>query len=185
MRNYNLWPSDRATVEIQSANKKAAVNRANTIKLIDSIGGLKGNVLDIGTRNLFTSILEQEYSVTIDNTYGDLDEIFNCPDKKYDFIHYNNVIEHQFNPLFTLLEIKKKLKKGGIIILGMPLKPSWITSARCHFHEFNEYEYKLITQRAELVRVKEIKFHRQYSLKGLRSIIGSFYSRQVVAILKV
>ncbi len=179
----NFWASDDITFANQKRNKKAEINRLQTIGLIDSIGGLHGNVLDIGSRNFFTEVLERKYNIEIDSTSCDLDEGLTSPKSHYDFVHYNNVVEHQFNPLLTLLEIKKILKSDGMLILGCPLKPKWITSAKCHFHEFDEYTYQELIKRAGFKEVKRIHFYKQLSVNGIRGIFGSFFKRQVVAIL--
>ena len=184
-RNYNYWATDDITCQNQKTNKKAIKNQEITFKLIDDIGGLKGKVLDIGDRNVVTSLLEEKYNIKIENTTGDLDEKLKLGEKDtYDFVHYNNVIEHQFNPLLTLIQIKEVLKKDGLLILGTPLKPKWITSAKCHFHEFDEYTYINLINRAGFEEIKRDHFYKQYSIKGIRNILGSFYNRQVVSILK-
>lgn len=184
MRNYSIWQKDDATIINQKTNKKAILNRNKTIELIDKIGGLKGNVLDIGSRNYFTEVLENKYNIAIESTLGDLDLEFICPIKQYDYVHYNNVIEHQFNPLFTLLQIKKVLKKDGYLILGCPLKPKWITTSKSHFHEFDEKAYNEIINRADLQEIFNTKFCYRLSIKGIRPFLASFKSTQIVSILQ-
>ena len=183
MRNYKIWPEDEVTISNQIENKKAIVNQNKTIELIDKIGGIYGDVLDIGSRNYFTEILEKRYCIEIDSTSGDLDVEFNCPKNKYDFVHYNNVIEHQFNPLFTLLEIKNILKKDGYLILGCPLKPKWITTASCHFHEFDNKAYNEIINRSDFKELVKIKFYYEFNVLGIRQFLSSFKTRQMVCIL--
>jgi SAM-dependent methyltransferase len=184
-RDYDLWADDSFTVGNQQTNKKAIANQRETIKIIDSIGGLSGSVLDIGSRNHFTAVLEGKYSVTIDSTSGDLDLGLKCPGTAYDFVHYNNVIEHQFNPLLTLLQIRRVLKNSGYLILGTPLKPTIITFATCHFHEFDEYRYRKLIARAGFQEVKRVHFYRQVSVNGLRAAMGSFFNRQVLSLLRM
>jgi SAM-dependent methyltransferase len=183
-RDYDLWADDSFTVGNQQTNKKAIANQAETIKIIDSIGGLSGSVLDIGSRNHFTEILEKKYSVTIDSTEGDLDVGLQCAGTAYDFVHYNNVIEHQFNPLLTLLQIREVLKGDGYLLLGTPLKPTFITFAKCHFHEFDAYRYNKLLARSGFQEVRRVHFYRQVSVNGLRSIVGSLFNRQVLSLLK-
>lgn len=185
LRDYEFWVTDSVTFKSQNENPVAKENRERTMKLIDDIFGcLRGDVLDVGSRNVFTKILEDRYKIQIDSTEGDLDEVFNCPKQKYDFIHYNNVIEHQFNPLFTLLEIKKRLKKDGILILGTPVKPKWITSATCHFHEFDERAFYHLIARAGFKELVSDRFYHHICLIGIRLLLGSFYKKQYVGILK-
>jgi SAM-dependent methyltransferase len=81
-------------------------------------------------------------------------------------VHYNNVIEHQFNPLFTLLNIRRVLKNNGYLILGCPLKPKWITTNDCHFHEFDKKAYYEIISRADFKEINSIKFSYVFSVKG-------------------
>jgi len=174
----------------QKNSKKAKKNRKVTLNLINKyLGGLFGTVLDVGKRNYFTKLLEGKYWINlidhkIDSTEGDLDLVFNCPRKDYNFVHYNNVIEHQYNPLFTLLEIKKRMRLNGILILGTPLKPNWMTFSSCHFHEFNKYQYYSLLDRAGFVEVAKTHYCHEFGL-GIRKLIGGFYNRQVVSILKV
>jgi len=185
MKDTDFWVSDEITKDNQKNNPIAHINFDKTIEIIMSIGGLKGDVLDIGSRNILTEILESTYGIEIDSTLGDLDLIFNSPKKKYDFIHYNNVIEHQFNPLFTLLEIKKYLKPDGYLILGTPLKPTWITFNKCHFHEFDRYRYDKLLKRSGFMTINEIHYYKQISIKGIRAFFGSFHNRKIVSVLKI
>lgn len=183
MRNYKIWPDDQITISNQKSNQIAILNQQKTIEIIDKVGGLKGNVLDIGNRNYFTEILESKYNLKIDSTNGDLDIEFNCPNKKYDFVHYNNVIEHQFNPLFTLLKIRDILKDDGYLILGCPLKPKWIATNNCHFHEFDKKAYNEIISRSDYKEVTKISFCYIFSIKGIRPFMASFQKRQIISLL--
>lgn len=169
---------------VNRTNPKSIKKKFEVIKLIDKHGGLKGNVLDIGERNYFTEDLEKRYNIHIDSTKGDLDIQLNCPKKKYDFVIYSDVIEHQFNPLFTILGIKKIIKNDGMLILSTPLKPKWITSAKCHFHEFDRKTYNDILYRSDLKEIESSHFYYHVSIKGLRPFVGSFFKRQIVSILK-
>ena len=183
MRNYNIWPDDSETISNQKANKRAIQNQQKTFEIIDSIGGLSGNVLDIGRYNHFTELLEDRYKIIIDSTSGDLDIDFDYSYYSYDFVHYNNVIEHQYNQLHTLLKIRDILKDSGYLIFGCPLKPKWITTSECHFHEFDTKAYYELLNRADFKEVKQIRFSYVISVKGMRGLIGSFYRRQVVSLL--
>lgn len=184
MRDKDFWVSDEITDTNIKTNKKAIRNYIEAVKLINSYKRLSGDVLDIGSRNEVTLKLEKYYNIKIDSTLGDLDLIFNCPKNKYDFIYYNNVIEHQFNPLFTLLEINKHLKDDGILILATPLKPTWITFAKCHFHEFDRYRYDKLISAAGFEIIKEKHYYRHISINGIRGFLGSFQKRQIVSLLR-
>lgn len=49
----------------------------------------------------------------------------NYPEKFFDIITINQVLEHVNNPLETIREIFRILKKGGIFIIGVPNTNSW------------------------------------------------------------
>jgi len=168
----------------EMTSQKAFVNRIETMKLIDKHGGLHGNVLDIGEENYFSYILKEKYPAKIYNTWRDLDTDFNVPLLLYDFVHYNNVIEHQFNPLYTLLCIRKVLKDSGMLILGTPVKPNWITYAKCHFHEMDQYRFDKLILRAGFRVIDCVKFWRDVRFTGIRGILGSFYLKQSVYLLR-
>ncbi len=179
-----LWVTDSVTNENIITNPKATRNQIETIELIKSTIDFEGNILDIGSRNAFTVILEEEFDVNIQSTYGDLDLGVQSLDTLYDIIHYNNVIEHQFNPLGTLLDIKYLLTPDGYLILGCPLKPRWITDSNCHFNEFDMRSYELILKRVGFVEVARLHYYHKFSVLGIRPLFGSLYKRQIISILK-
>ncbi|GAH04385.1 unnamed protein product, partial [marine sediment metagenome] len=109
------------------------------------------NVLDIGERNPFTERLEVEFSINIDSTSGDLDKEFICSKKQYDLVIFSHVIEHLFNPLFCLENIKKVLKPDGIMIIACPIKPHFLTWGKGHFHEMDDYRFRKLIRRAGFV----------------------------------
>ena len=193
MYDTDFYASDEVTAYNQQTNPLAKKNREVTMDMISSIAGLHGRVLDIGSWNLFSGLLAYEYpDAEIFSTRGDLDDEMKAWDNsinkyvsfKFDFVHYNNVIEHQFNPLFTLQMIHSRLTDNGILILGTPCHPNWITPARCHFHEMDWYRLNKLLNRAGFVVTAKKHFHRPFSLRGIRGLAGSFYTRQVVLIAK-
>ncbi len=110
-------------------------------------GKLNGRILDIGERNPLTILLGNLYSVNITNTTGDLDEC-EFTGFSYDTIICSHVIEHLFNPLFFLKEVKKVM--NGKLYVITPIKPYWITMARCHFHEMDHRNFTRLIDRAGL-----------------------------------
>ena len=130
-----------------------------------------------------------DFDCIVQNTYGDLDISFKTYYDNYDIIIFNNVIEHLFNPLFCLLELKKLLKPGGKMIIGCPLKPNWITWARCHFHEFDEYRFNALLTRAGLKIIDRYNYKDPITFKGilgLRPILSRFYNtRTFVTVVNI
>ncbi len=52
------------------------------------------------------------------------------PDSFFDFVYMDSVLEHLINPMEYLLEIKRILKKGGTIYIGIPNEDSLLNEVR-------------------------------------------------------
>jgi len=63
---------------------------------------------------LASTIFDKVFTGTIEQNYS------NIPDKQFDCIIFNDVIEHIYDPLDVLKKIKTKLKKNGYIIASIP-----------------------------------------------------------------
>ena len=112
---------------------------------------LHGNILDIGEDNPLKQQIQERYQVKIDSTTWELDQMWNLFVKKqYDIVICSHVIEHLFNPLLFLWNIRHVLKIGGVLYIITPIKPYWITPARCHFHEMDYIRFKALIERAGL-----------------------------------
>jgi SAM-dependent methyltransferase len=116
-------------------------DRNFTIKLLNHIEkliGKKGRILDVGcgegqiirlAKENGWEVVGQEFSNDavkfVRETYGlevlegDLRDI-NLPDEYFDAVVMLNVIEHLTDPLGYLIEIKRILKKGGLLYIGTP-----------------------------------------------------------------
>ena len=139
-----------------------------------------GRVLDIGGRNPLTQRLEDEFDIVIDSTLSDLDIQFICTRSEYDIIIFNHVIEHLFNPLFCLQNIREVMHKDSILIIGTPIKPNFITTETGHFHEMDEYRFKKLIQRAGLEIINWQRFYTYNhiswrSFTGIRPFLKMFY----------
>lgn len=137
--------------------------------------------LDIGERTDFTKRLENVYKIQFDSTDIDLDvEPING---KYDIITSFEVLEHLFNPLFNLLEIKKAMNKNAVLYLSTPLyKPKIIKSPE-HFHEMAEDELMNLIKRAKLsvLKKKIIKVRPSlHYLFGFRPLLRAKYERVIL-----
>lgn len=137
--------------------------------------------LDIGDRSAFTERLENIFNIKFDSTNIDLDvEPLNG---KYDIVTSFEVLEHLFNPLFNLLEIKNILNANGVFYLSTPLyKPRFLKSPS-HFHEMSEDELLNLIERADfkVIRKKKIRV-RPYCkyLVGLRPLLRLKYERVIL-----
>ncbi len=129
-----------------------AVAKSRTFKNIRNSFNLKNkSVLDIGcsygeflthfgTGSVGVTVTPEE--VTCANSRGLTvikgnieDAVFvSSIQKKFDVIFANNIFEHLYSPHAFLIEIKKLLKKDGILILGVPCVPKITTLL--HFKKF-------------------------------------------------
>ncbi len=145
------------------------------------------NVLDVGERNPLTERLEIEFDININSTSGDLDKELICPKKQYDLVIFSHVIEHLFNPLFCLENIKKVMKRNGVLIIACPIKPNFLTWGHGHFHEMNNYGFKKLLNRAGFEIIVWEKFHNLRSWKsfmGIRPILRQFFRSQTMTICR-
>jgi SAM-dependent methyltransferase len=144
-------------------------------------------ILDVGQRNLLTKELEKIHNVKIDNTTGDLDVNFEIPNKDYDIIIYSHTIEHQFNPLYTLLELKKVLKPEGLLYILLPERGKLLWTSG-HYHEIDDYRMKLILKRSGFLikdthREKAWRHWAEY-IKGFRPFYRFFREFDATYVVK-
>lgn len=138
------------------------------------------NILDIGDRNPLTDKLEKELGLIITNTSGDIDDnTLDIPDYyKYDHIIYSHIMEHQFNPLYTLLRLKEHMKRECKIYIAVPDRGKLLWD-KGHFHEIDRYRMGLLIKRAglQIIRHKRFKERREwwFYLTGVRPLLRYFF----------
>ena len=149
-------------------------------KSLDFIGDKTSfkSALDIGDRSGLTEMMESMYQVKFDNTTGNLD--YNTIDGNYDLVTSFEVLEHLFNPLFHLQQVKKILSKEGKLVLSTPLsKPRFLWSKE-HFHEmslasiealFDVAGFKVV--RKDFFRVHPLTFY----FKGVRPLLRLLFDK--------
>lgn len=162
----------------QKNTNQARCVRRQTINYLRKLD-LKCNILDIGPRNPLSDAIEEKLGLKVVNTYGDLDCDFLIPPKTFKFILYSHTIEHQFNPLFTLLELKEHLSGNMLIIIPSRPKILW---SKGHYHEIDHYRMKMLLKRAgyRIVNYQKIKFWREWwqylSLRGIMRLLFEYNS---------
>lgn len=142
-------------------------------------------ILDIGERNPLTTRLEGRNGVVIDNTDFDLDECEWLSRPVYDVIIMSHVIEHLFNPLRVLQGLKSIMKDNGTLYVIAPIKPYWITPAKCHFHEMDHRNFKRLIARAGF----KIDNWHEYSVPiplrlSIRNWLRRLYNEYAIVTLK-
>lgn len=58
-------------------------------------------------------------------TRGDIEKKWPYRDNTFDIVIASHVIEHVLNPDFLILEAKRVLKRGGLLIIGTPNLAAW------------------------------------------------------------
>ena len=121
---------------------------------IDELGNVTYSNINNTSRNrnrTNSSITEnpRNYNINFESTNIDLDtEPLNG---EYDIITSFEVLEHLFNPLFNLIEIKRVLKPNGVLYISTPLYKPRIIKSPYHFHEFSEDELMNLIKRADFL----------------------------------
>jgi SAM-dependent methyltransferase len=104
-----------------------------TIDYLDK-QGLKGRIADCGENNPMKEAIESHFKIKIDSLDWDFNRE-NTITEKYDAILCFEVLEHVFNPLLFLEQLKKMLADGGIIYLSTPYQYPQFLKAIHHYHE--------------------------------------------------
>ena len=60
----------------------------------------------------------------------DFDKALPLPDEAFDIVICSHVLEHLPRPEFTLGELQRILKRGGMLLLGVPTAPKFIARVR-------------------------------------------------------
>lgn len=55
---------------------------------------------------------------------------YELPDNSFDFVYFDSVLEHVLDPAAYLIKIKKVLRPGGIVYIGVPNEDSLFNSIR-------------------------------------------------------
>jgi SAM-dependent methyltransferase len=142
-------------------------------------------ILDIGERNPLTVRLEGRNGVRIENTNVELDYAVLIATGDYDIIICSHVIEHLMNPLFFLKGLTWLMKDDSILYIVAPIKPYWITPAKCHFHEMDFRNFNKLIEKAGL-RVVDWK---EYSVPipfkfSIRNWLRRLYNEYSIVALK-
>lgn len=134
--------------------------------------------LDLGDRTSFTEELESFFDCPFTNSTIDLD--IGSIEEKHDIITAFEVIEHLFNPLHCLLEVRNSLNPNGRLYLSTPKsKPKFLSSPE-HFHEMTERSLEALFKRAKFKVARKISFSVHSSwfyLTGIRPLLRSVFDR--------
>lgn len=141
--------------------------------------------LDMGDRTPLTGQLEKYFGCSFENSTGDLDTV--TLKGGYDVVTSFEVIEHLFNPLYHLEQIRGVLNPGGRIYLSTPVgKPDFLWSPQ-HFHEMNNRSLAALLNRAGLtvIRRKDIKIQPPwFYFTGFRPMMRGLFEKHCLLELR-
>ena len=159
----------------------------NTLSYFKGKLNTKQVILDIGSKGPLTEEIETLFNLKIDSTSGDLDIDFQIPNRKYDVVIYSHTIEHQFNPLFTLLKIRDVLTPDGRLYILLPERGKLLWT-KGHYHEIDEYRMRILLKRSGLEVESKVrqKIWRNwyYYLTGFRPLLRLFKEYHVIYCIK-
>ncbi len=135
--------------------------------------------LDLGDRTPYTAVLEQHFGCPFENTTVDLD--LEALSGSFEVVTAFEVLEHLFNPLHALLEIKRLLAgKEARLFVSMPLwKPPFLASPD-HFHEMTRRSARSLFMRAGFAVLRNAEFrirHPLFYLTGVKPLLRAWYEK--------
>ena len=164
----------------QAANKTTDKHIKKIVGFFCSNVSKNAIILDIGDNNPLADRL-RELGYRVHNTDGDLDIDFEFELLDYDVILYSHTIEHQFNPLYTLLRLKPYV---NLMYIATPDRGKLLW-CKNHFHEIDSYRMKKLVERAglkiiEIYRYKHWRYWKEYFKIGIRPILRLIFERYAI-----
>ena len=144
------------------------------------------SALDIGDRTPFTEKLESFFDCPFDNTKIDLDKEHLTGE--YDVITACEIIEHLYNPLHFLMEIRSVLNKSGTLYLSTPKGKPYFLWSEDHFHEMRFDRLNSLINRAgfSIIRYDEIHIHPlSFYFTGIRPLLRFVFEKHLLLELKL
>lgn len=152
----------------------------HTLGFLEEVISKDQSILDLGVTNPFSELLKKEgYKVV--NTHGeDLDlDTSSVQVDLYDVVTAFEIFEHLVSPFNVLKDIN-----AGKLVASVPLK-LWFASAYRsksdkwdrHFHEFEDWQFDWLLEKAGWTIKKTVKFSNPVSKVGFRPLLRRFTPR--------
>lgn len=152
----------------------------HTLSFLKDTISEEDKILDLGVQNPFSKILSKKgYNVT--NTQGeDLDlETDIVKTQEFDVVTAFEIFEHLVSPFNILKDIQAKK-----LVASIPLR-LWFTPAYKsktdpwdrHYHEFEDWQFDWLLEKAGWKILKREKFTNPVSKIGIRPILRKFTPR--------
>ncbi len=153
---------------------------AHTLAFLQEVLPAPATILDIGVRNPFSEIMEQN-GYTVHNTSGeDLDEFPEMVNHyQVDAVTSFEVFEHLLSPYVLL-----KLIEANKLITTVPLK-LWFASAYRsktdmwdrHYHEFEDWQFDWLLEKSNWEIKKTTKWTSPIHKIGFRPVLRKYTDR--------
>ena len=152
----------------------------HTLEFLQSVLPAPATILDLGVRNPFSEIMEQN-GYTVYNTLGeDLDEVPEIVKKhKVDAVTAFEIFEHLLAPYHVLKEIE-----APKLIATIPLNLWFATAYRSktdmrdrHYHEFEDWQFDWLVEKTGWTIKKNQKWTSPINKIGIRPILRKFTPR--------
>lgn len=130
-------------------------------------------VADLGVPNAAKELIEREKGLSIESI-GDVDFDYDEIPGRWGTIICLEILEHLFNPLFFLENVKKALKPNGILYLSTPYRPKFLWTEH-HYHEIDDERIRWLYERAgfRIADEKKVRLFRgwKWHLRGIRPLM--------------
>ncbi|CAA0143782.1 methyltransferase domain-containing protein [Tenacibaculum maritimum] len=152
----------------------------HTIALLQKVLPAPATILDLGTRNAFSEIMEA-HGYTVYNTAGeDLDELPEVVKKhKVDAVTAFEIFEHMLAPLHVLKEIE-----ATKLIATIPLNLWFAKAYRSntdmwdrHYHEFEDWQFDWLLEKGGWKTLHTEKWTSPINKIGFRPLLRKFVPR--------
>lgn len=136
--------------------------------------------LDLGDRTPLTASLEELFGSPFENSSRvDLD--IEPLSGSFGVVTAFEVVEHLYNPLHALLEVKHLLAgENGRLFVSMPLRKPLYLASPDHFHEMSRQSARSLFARAGFMVVRSGEFrirHPLFYLTGLKPLLRAMYEK--------
>lgn len=152
----------------------------HTLSFLQSVLPAPATILDLGVRNPFSEIME-ENGYTVINTSGeDLDEFPEIVKKhKVDAVTAFEIFEHLLSPYEVLKQVE-----APKLIATIPLNLWFATAYRSktdmrdrHYHEFEDWQFDWLIEKTGWTIKKNLKWTSPINKIGIRPILRKFTPR--------
>ncbi|MDT9545817.1 MAG: hypothetical protein HQ516_04930 [Chlorobium sp.] len=143
--------------------------------------------LDLGERTPLTGMMEELFGCRFVNSDSDLD--VEPLQGSYGVVSAMEVLEHLYNPLHLLLEVRKVMRgEDARLFVSMPLSRPAMLRSPDHFHEMGESEARALFGRAGFRVQRSARFRIRrplFYLSGVKPFLRLLFEKVQIYELSV